>query len=304
VAGRAGADLVADVTVHPDGATVGDVLCEAQRWLRDGRLRAFTRLCLAIVDDGALSPQLTFSRQGDAWVEIERLRNVHPEMDDRLELWRLDQFTLARLPAHEQLLVFHGRAHANPNDERIFVLAEVGAPPEGARADHPNPSLLGFEHAFFEAVRTVREIQAGRQGRRFHWNHITLAIAPTIVVDRAQVLAIAERLAGHTNGLGLDRVVVRARIVAADAGADASGRPVEIHLTNPTGHKLELRFCDPSAAPIPAATPYELKVQTARGRGVPYPYEVLRMLTSQPGVMTSQRTAFAPGCDVSMRSTS
>ena len=53
------------------------------------------------------------------------LRGLHPMMADRLQLWRLREFKLERLPSGEDIYLFQGIARANPKDRRLFALAEV-----------------------------------------------------------------------------------------------------------------------------------------------------------------------------------
>ena len=43
----------------------------------------------------------------------------------RLHLWRLTNFQLTRLPAAEDVHLFHCAARENPSDERLVALAEV-----------------------------------------------------------------------------------------------------------------------------------------------------------------------------------
>ena len=50
---------------------------------------------------------------------------MHPMMAKRLELWRLRNFYVDRLPSVEDVYLFHGVARDNPKDERLFALAEV-----------------------------------------------------------------------------------------------------------------------------------------------------------------------------------
>ena len=45
---------------------------------------------------------------------------------ERLDLWRLSNFSLRRLPSGaEDVYLFHAVAHANPKDERLIAIAEV-----------------------------------------------------------------------------------------------------------------------------------------------------------------------------------
>src|SRR2546421_374653 len=52
-------------------------------------------------------------------------RGLHPMMGERLHIWRLANFQIERLPSVEDVYLFHGTAHDNPSDERLFALAEV-----------------------------------------------------------------------------------------------------------------------------------------------------------------------------------
>ena len=53
------------------------------------------------------------------------IAGMHPMMAKRLELWRLRNFYVDRLPSVEDVYLFHGVARDNPKDERLFALAEV-----------------------------------------------------------------------------------------------------------------------------------------------------------------------------------
>ena len=44
---------------------------------------------------------------------------------ERLNLWRLSNFKLERLPSAEDIYLFHAVADENPKDERLIALAEV-----------------------------------------------------------------------------------------------------------------------------------------------------------------------------------
>ena len=58
---------------------------------------------------------------------MTHLRDLHPGMERRLELWRYQEFELTREESHEHLVVFRGRARTNAADERIFVIGEVAS---------------------------------------------------------------------------------------------------------------------------------------------------------------------------------
>ena len=67
----------------------------------------------------------TFRWSSEGFHEDDFLRGLHPLMAARLRLSQLRNFTIERLPAGDDVYVFHARARDNPDDERLFALAEV-----------------------------------------------------------------------------------------------------------------------------------------------------------------------------------
>jgi hypothetical protein len=65
------------------------------------------------------------SSGASGYAEERPARGLHPMTAKRLELWRLGEFDLARLPSAEDVYLFHAVARANPGDERVFAIAEV-----------------------------------------------------------------------------------------------------------------------------------------------------------------------------------
>ena len=64
-------------------------------------------------------------KAGGGLLEDPLYRNLHPMLAKRLDLWRLANFRLERLASAEDVYLFHGVAHDNPKDTRLFALAEV-----------------------------------------------------------------------------------------------------------------------------------------------------------------------------------
>ena len=71
------------------------------------------------------APELPAAKAGGGLVEDLLYRNLHPMLAKRLDLWRLANFRLERLASAEDVYLFHGVAHENPKDHRLFALAEV-----------------------------------------------------------------------------------------------------------------------------------------------------------------------------------
>ncbi|MBT9558898.1 MAG: ATP-grasp domain-containing protein [Myxococcales bacterium] len=267
---------VVEVLVHTEGVPEAAI---AERVLAlTRRLVGATRVTMVLADDdAAVVPQWTFAPGGPAAVELENLRNLHPELAERLELWRYSAFELTRIESHDRLVVFRAKARQNPRDERLFVIGEVRDVPEGEVLDDAPSAVLAFEHAFHEAMRALREVQARRDVRaRYLWNRVTLHVRPVVMVSRAQVRRVATRLASYTEGLGLERVDVRAR---HRERPDAPVIDLRIMFSNLAGRGVEFEIALPPREPIRAATPYELKLRAANAYGVTYPYEVIRSFT-------------------------
>lgn len=272
---------IVEVLLHPEGEPE---LALSERALAMARaLRGATRLTAVIADPAAaVVPQWTFGPGGEDAAELSHLRNLHPELAERLELWRYAEFELTRVQSHDRLVVFKARARANPRDERLFVIAEVRDVPEGEVLDEAPSALLAFEHAFHEAMRALREVQARREVRaRYLWNRVTLHVRPVVMVSRTQVRRVALRLAPYADGLGLEQVVVRAR---HRERLDGPVTDIKIRFSRPSGHAVEFAQSALSEERIHPASPYELKLRAARAYGVTYPYEVVRQLVGpQPG---------------------
>ncbi len=198
----------------------------------------------------------------------------------RLELHRLDAFALSFAARRGDVVAFVGRAKDSPEDERLFVLGEVGGE-EPLRADAPSRHL--FEHAFFDAVRLLRSEQARRgEGRRCTTSRIHLYLRPSLVVSRADLRQVARALWAHADGLGLEAAVVRARLVHPRR-PDAGPVETDVCVTNPTGHRVEVRLLPASSAPLAPASSYEVAVRRARALDVLHPYEVIRLMTTSGG---------------------
>ena len=131
---------------------------------------------------------LTFRRSPDGFVEDELLRGLHPLMAARLRLSRLRNFTIERLPAADDVYLFHAPRRDNPDDERLFALAEVrdltavrddersrrraaatrAGAPRGARRHPPIPSARPPE-------------------RRLQWNRVVLHVWPPLLLGLDEV---------------------------------------------------------------------------------------------------------------------
>jgi len=237
------------------------------------------RLTLSLVRDGSLSLHHTFVPEAGGVRALDELHGLHPEYAARVDLPRLAAFELERLETQDGVVAFHARSRELPGDERVFVLAEVAPASAGERSEAAQ-HVAAFERTFHAAARTLRAILGERDPkRRLQWNRIFLFVGPRLFLDPETAGALAGRLAPATRHLGLEKVVVRLALLDRSA-PEAPPRPVEIVISDPTGARMEISWRAPHRDPLRPASEYERRVVEARRRGLVYPYEIVRMLTT------------------------
>ncbi len=288
-------------TPHPGGDEVaapplGDVL---------GHGLAASRLTVTWVCEGGPDLHHTFVAAPEGFREDQNLFSIHPEAARRVDLDRLANFELERLPAPDGIYVLHGRARDEAADERLFVLGDLRSrtPDDGREADL---HLAAFEQIFYEATRALRHQLTALDGRRrLQWNRIAIYVAPEVFLDPQLADRLAQRLSPATRNLGLEKVVVRVRVLDRRA-PEKPGAETEIVIANLTGASMTLLAREPRRAPLRAHNAYEGKVVAARRRRLAYPYEIVRMLTGSGGAPSGEAGAELPPSlfeeyDVSLR---
>ncbi|HXM58122.1 MAG TPA: carboxyl transferase domain-containing protein [Candidatus Dormibacteraeota bacterium] len=237
------------------------------------------------------SRHFTYRRSGDRFEEDRASRGLHPMMAERLDLWRLDNFRIDRLPSVEDVYLFHGVARENPADERLFAIAEVrDVTPVRDEAGRV-VALPHLERMFLEALAGIRRFQAHRApGERLQWNRVMLHVWPTLDLRPEEMHAIVNRLAPATEDLGMEKTVVQARMVEPGRGEP---RDTVLHLTNPLGAGVMLmRYDTPANQPIQPLSEYRQKVVQMRRRGLVYPFEIVGLLAP---AADGPRTDIPPG---------
>ena len=215
---------------------------------------------------------------------------LHPETAKRIGLERYANFDLERLQSDEGIYAFHGRARNAPADERVFVLADARdrSPQPGRELYH---HLATFERVFNRAARRLRTIlQTHDPRRRLQWNRIAIFVAPAIFVEPEVASEIARRLAPATRHLGLEKVLVRLNRLDRE-NPDEPPSPSELVITD-TGEQLEVDWREPHDDRLMPADDYQRKVVAARRRRLIYPYEIVKMLTSESDDGTRSDGAF------------
>ncbi|HKS76807.1 MAG TPA: carboxyl transferase domain-containing protein, partial [Terriglobales bacterium] len=258
--------------------------------------RAIRRIIVAVAgprlgDNLAAMHHLTF-RLGQSGYEEEKLyRGLHPMMGKRLNLWRFSNFKLERLPSVEDVYLFHAVGRENPKDERLFVLAEVRDLTPVCNEAGRIVQLPHLERMFAEALAGIRLYQSRRPSHdRLYWNRILLHVWPPMRIKPDEFHDIVHRLAPATEGLGLEQVVLRARVPNPDTG---ELREMLIRISRPAGSGLLVTFRPVGKLqPLKPLTEYDQKVLRMRRRGLTYPYEIIEMLTPSP---EDTRAEFPPG---------
>ena len=284
-----GDDVAVDLYVSVDGP-VGQADAAAAR-LRGvlgaagmpGGLRrvVVVRFGSDVGDSMARVQHFTFRPAAAGYAEELLYRGVHPMLGKRLHLWRLVNFQCERLPSTEDVYLFRAVAHENPKDERFFAIAEVRDLTPVRDAAGRVIQLPYLERMLAEALAALRRAQAQRPARqRLYWNRILLYVWPPFDLRPDELTDIMHKLAPATTGLGLEQVVLRARMPDPVTGELRDG---VLRMANPSGRGLVSRMEPPPDKPLQPMTEYEQKVIRMRQRGMLYPYELIRMLTPAGG---------------------
>jgi acetyl/propionyl-CoA carboxylase alpha subunit/acetyl-CoA carboxylase carboxyltransferase component len=219
----------------------------------------------------------TFRSDGVGFVEDRVVRGLHPMMAKRLQLWRLANFEIERIRSAEDVHLFRAIARSNPRDERLFAFVEVRDLTPMRDTNGRITHLPHLEMQYLEALAAIRRAQARRDVRkRLHWNRVLLYVWPPMPFDLDELREIAQRLVLPAEGLGLQKTVVRARMLDPRSG---ELRDSVIQIGSPGGREVVLTLTPPSEEPIAALSAYAQRVVRMRERGLLYPYELLALLT-------------------------
>ncbi len=180
-AGDAVADIYltwADQPDDPDAmaAELGGVLAAGQL---PSQLRRVTTT-VAGRSGAVMHHHFTF-RPSPAGITEERLiRGLHPLIAQRMQLERLRNFDLTRLPsADEDVYLFRCVAPANPADERLVALAQVRDLTPLRDHEGRLVALPAAENTLAACLDAIRKAQSGRPAhQRFDTNRILIYVWP------------------------------------------------------------------------------------------------------------------------------
>ena len=221
---------------------------------------------------------LTFARgAAGRLVENRDVRGLHPMMAERMELWRLSNFELERLPASPDVYLFGAVARDNPRDERLVAVAEV-RDFTAVRDDDGRvtalPELERMVRHAFEAMRSAQSRRPARQ--RLLWNRLLLYAWPTIELKPEEAGAVIARFARETAGLGLEMVMLRGRM--RENGVE---RERALRMFNPAGRGVVVEVGDPPTQPLQPLDEGAQRIVSARRRGTLHPAEIVKILAPQ-----------------------
>ena len=173
-------------------------------------------------------------------------------MATRLRLSRLRNFSIERLPAGDDVYLFRARARDNPDDERLFALAEVRDLTRRARRRGPSrraaPARAGAARGARRHPPIPGAAAAGAPPPLEPRPVVRVAAAPARA--SSDIEAVARRLAPATDGLGLERIDVRCR--RPDPVTWRAPRPRPAHL-QPDRHGIRAHRERPADRAAPAA---------------------------------------------------
>jgi len=239
--------------------------------------------------------QFTFRPSADGLAEEPVIRGMHPLTGQRLDLWRLKNFTGTRMPAAEGTYLFHLVAPNNPADERLVALAEVRDVTPLRDGDGNVVAFPAAERVLASCLESIRRVQAQRTSRqRLDNNRVFLHVWPTIEIPLTDLAGFAQMSAPLTLGTGLAEITVLARLKENDG----SLRNVALRFAYRAGAGVTVTVTDPPSEPLAPLDEYTQKVLRSGARGTAYPYEIVPLLTGAEGTFTEYdfdaAGAFAP----------
>ena len=240
------------------------------------------RVAVGVVpDDEREVGYFTFRPQPDGSMEEDRpVRDVHPMVGRRLNLWRLRDFELTRLEAPEDVLLLHAVAAGNPSDQRLVALAQVRQLVVVRDETGKVTALPHIERALANCLEAIRRARAtlGAEAR-LDTNHVWLHIWPPVSADLDQLTALQGKVAPMTAGAGIEEV----RIEGAIAGEDGHTVPICARFSYQPGSGVTFTVDQPATTRVAPLDGYAEKVVRARRRGLVYPYELVAMVAGTGG---------------------
>jgi acetyl-CoA carboxylase carboxyltransferase component len=290
-AGSLVADLYVTWAWHPDprelARRLGELLGAAPLAARVARV-TFT---VAGASGIAMRQRFTFrpasvdgnsaDRNPAGLVEDPLIRGLHPQIAERLQISRLREFDLTRLPtADEEIYLFKAAAKSNKADERLIAMGQVRDLTPLREADGRLVALPALENVLAGCLDAVRTVQAKQpQHKRFGANRIMIYVWPTADLTTEEINSLVHRIRPTTSGAGLEEV----QFVTRQLTPSGELTEVAVWTTLDASHAVRLHMGPPPTEPLLPLDDYRQKVQRAARRGNVYPYELTELLAGPDG---------------------
>ena len=251
-----------------------------------GALDQITRLTFTVVgtDGTGMQHHFTFHPDGAGLAEHRLIRGLHPQVAERLQLDRLREFELTRLPsADEEIYLFKAVAKTNQADERLIAMGQIRDLTPLREADGRLVALPELENVLAGCLDAIRIVQAQRpQHRRFARNRVMMYVWPASEFTVDELAPLAHRIRPSVSGSGVEEVQFVARL------RRATGEPTEmaVRVSDDARGRVQLDVGAPPTTPLLPLDDYQQKLLRATRRGDAYPYQLTDLLAGPDGRFT------------------
>lgn len=280
LAGNRSGNVVIDLfLVRPNANSTADELSdELRKILEKSATRCWRRVTVAVI--GPETRFLTFrpeqSYRSSKLAEEFTIRDMHPMTGQRLDLWRLKNFVGARLPARPGTYMYHLTARQNPEDERLFALAEVHH--DDIQVDDRGAVLSApsLERALVACVDGIRRERIRHRARRLDHNRVVLFISTTLDLDASSTAGLAKLFEPIAPSAGIEEITLITQ------GGETNVKRALRFTVHADSH-IRAVITDPPTKPLQPLDEYTQKVIRSRARGTVYPYELIPQITGREG---------------------
>ena len=263
-----GRDVVVELYLAHDGDEP-ELRTQLGAWLPTGVRRVVVALC----GSGGSITYVTL-RRGEGLVEDEIIRDHHPMVARRLDLWRLSEFDLERLPAPDDVLLLSARAKGNASDHRLIAMAQVRQEAV-VRDDAGRVVAVPYvERAIEHCLESIRRARRAAD----HLNHVWVHVWPRLELDPREAQHLQRRITPLSEATGIEEVVVHGTFVV-----DRVPRDLAVRFHRLLSGQVGVEIAEPVTTPLQPLDDYQAKVLRARSRGLVYPYELAGTLAGDGG---------------------
>ncbi|WP_424532401.1 carboxyl transferase domain-containing protein [Sphaerisporangium viridialbum] len=237
------------------------------------------RLTATVAGSGGavMHHHFTFRPSTTGMTEERLIRGLHPYIAQRMQLERLSEFDLTRLPSSdEEVYLFQCVARENPSDDRLVAFAQVRDLTELREHDGRLVALPTAEDTIATCLDSIRRARSRRPSKKhFNTNRIVLYVWPPSGITRAELEMIAGRVLPTTAGAGLEEILLIGRQRDRRTGELTK---IAVRVSFGAAGGTELTVGEPSDEPVEPLDDYRQKVLRASSRNTVYPYELTGLL--------------------------